>query len=107
MLFVQVVSFYLPLSFIFVSFKDPSALFTCYQIGPVMLMSSKNTDTSTAIFVNTVKNLHAFDEIEAQHPLKGIGQPSDIVGAAIFLASSEASWITGVCLPVDGGFTAR
>lgn len=51
--------------------------------------------------------MHSFEDIEAQHPLGGIGHPSDIVGAAIFLASDEARWITGVSLPVDGGFTAR
>jgi len=35
-----------------------------------------------------------------------IGQPEDIVNAALFLASDEASYITGVNLPVDGGFSA-
>ncbi len=35
-----------------------------------------------------------------------IGQPEDIVNAAVFLASDESSYITGVNLPVDGGFTA-
>jgi NAD(P)-dependent dehydrogenase (short-subunit alcohol dehydrogenase family) len=33
--------------------------------------------------------------------------PDDIAGAAVFLASSEARWITGAMLPVDGGFTAQ
>lgn len=33
--------------------------------------------------------------------------PEDLVGAAIFLASNEARWITGVCLPVDGGYTTQ
>jgi NAD(P)-dependent dehydrogenase (short-subunit alcohol dehydrogenase family) len=36
-------------------------------------------------------------------PLGRVGQPSDIVNAALFLASDEASWITGVNLVVDGG----
>lgn len=38
-------------------------------------------------------------------PLGGVGQPSDIVNAAVFLASDEARWITGVNLVVDGGST--
>ena len=41
------------------------------------------------------------------HPLKGIGMPRDIARAALFLASEDASWVTGVLLPVDGGFTAQ
>lgn len=38
--------------------------------------------------------------------LKRIGEASDIANAALFLASDEASFITGVALPVDGGRTA-
>ena len=41
------------------------------------------------------------------HPLKGLGAPNDIAKAAVFLASEGASWITGVALPVDGGFTVK
>jgi NAD(P)-dependent dehydrogenase (short-subunit alcohol dehydrogenase family) len=35
-----------------------------------------------------------------------VGQPEDIAGAAVFLASDESSWITGADLRVDGGVTA-
>ena len=40
------------------------------------------------------------------HPLGRIGQPADVVGAMLFLASDAASWITGTVLPVDGGVMA-
>lgn len=40
------------------------------------------------------------------HPLGRIGQPQDIVNALLFLASEDASWITGTVLPVDGGVMA-
>ncbi len=40
------------------------------------------------------------------HPLGRNGQPDDVVGAILFLASDEASWITGTILPVDGGVMA-
>jgi len=36
-------------------------------------------------------------------PLKRIGLPEDISGAAVFLASDAASWVTGHTLVVDGG----
>ena len=43
-----------------------------------------------------------------QVPLRGkMGSAWDIAHAALFLASDEASFITGVVLPVDGGQTAR
>lgn len=36
-------------------------------------------------------------------PMKRTGTPWDIANAAVFLASDEAAFITGICLPVDGG----
>lgn len=65
------------------------------------------TDTHTAIFEDTVSNMDDRGALEAHHPLKGVGKPCDIVGAAVFLASEEAGWVTGVNLPVDGGFTCQ
>lgn len=41
-----------------------------------------------------------------RHPLGRVGSPSDIVGAALFLASDESAWVTGAVIPVDGGLTA-
>jgi NAD(P)-dependent dehydrogenase (short-subunit alcohol dehydrogenase family) len=42
----------------------------------------------------------------AQHPLGRLGEPADIAGAAVFLLSDEAAWITGQAIAVDGGLTA-
>ncbi|GJN87632.1 hypothetical protein Rhopal_000587-T1 [Rhodotorula paludigena] len=39
-------------------------------------------------------------------PMKRMGEPVEIAKAVAFLLSSEASYITGACLPVDGGVTA-
>ena len=38
----------------------------------------------------------------AKHPFKGLGDPEDIAKAAVFLASEDASWVSGTVLPVDG-----
>lgn len=40
-----------------------------------------------------------------KYPLGRIGEPEDIAAAVAFLASDDASWITGVNLPVEGGIT--
>jgi gluconate 5-dehydrogenase len=42
----------------------------------------------------------------ANTPLVRLGQPEDMVGAAIFLASEASAWMTGQTLFVDGGFSA-
>jgi NAD(P)-dependent dehydrogenase (short-subunit alcohol dehydrogenase family) len=47
------------------------------------------------------------EERDRQVPLGKMGSAWDIANAALFLASDEAAFITGVLLPVDGGQTAR
>jgi NAD(P)-dependent dehydrogenase (short-subunit alcohol dehydrogenase family) len=46
------------------------------------------------------------DRLTALHPLGRLGEPQDIANAVLFLASDEASWITGQSLVVDGGFSS-
>jgi len=45
--------------------------------------------------------------IKAAHPMGRLGEPSEVAKAILFLASDEASFITGAILPVDGGFLAQ
>lgn len=45
------------------------------------------------------------DEVAGQYPMRRLGIPSDVSGAAAFLLSDEASWITGQVLTLDGGVT--
>src|SRR5207249_2815593 len=40
-----------------------------------------------------------------RHPLGRVGQPEEIAAAILYLASDEAAFVTGVALPVDGGYT--
>ncbi|MCL6673770.1 SDR family NAD(P)-dependent oxidoreductase [Streptomyces panaciradicis] len=46
------------------------------------------------------------DAMRTLYPLGRVGEPEDIAAAVAFLASRDASWITGTALTVDGGLTA-
>ena len=44
--------------------------------------------------------------LESRHPLGRLGRPDEVAYAALYLASDEASYVTGAALTVDGGYTA-
>ena len=46
------------------------------------------------------------DAILSRLAIKRLSRPEDIAACAVFLASAEASWITGANFAVDGGVTA-
>ncbi|TWE15930.1 SDR family NAD(P)-dependent oxidoreductase [Kitasatospora atroaurantiaca] len=47
------------------------------------------------------------DAIVLRHPLGRLGEPEEVANAILFLASDEASFVTGAVLPVDGGYLAQ
>jgi len=64
----------------------------------------------TPMLVGEMAALGGGDEVrpafEAKHPLGRIATPDEIARAVVFLASDEASFVTGAALPIDGGITA-
>jgi NAD(P)-dependent dehydrogenase (short-subunit alcohol dehydrogenase family) len=60
---------------------------------------------STSMTRSMLSDSAARAESERLTPWPRLGRPQDVAGAAAFLASDDAEWITGVTLPVDGGYT--
>ncbi|ABK70828.1 SDR family NAD(P)-dependent oxidoreductase [Mycolicibacterium smegmatis] len=72
-----------------------------------------NAVSPAAVRTPALQRWFPTDEIDATlgefaplHPLGRVGTPTDIAGAIRYLLSDESSWITGMILNVDGGFTA-
>jgi NAD(P)-dependent dehydrogenase (short-subunit alcohol dehydrogenase family) len=66
--------------------------------GPIETSIWGKTPGTSAEAVSAMKARYA-----ARVPLKRLGRPDEIANAALFLASDEASFTTGIELPVDGG----
>lgn len=62
-----------------------------------------DTDNTTALRNDPIRS----EQIRERIPAGRWGKPSDIAGAAVFLASPASDYLTGVTLPVDGGWLGR
>jgi NAD(P)-dependent dehydrogenase (short-subunit alcohol dehydrogenase family) len=60
----------------------------------------------TPMFQSVIGGSPMAPGIMEQHKLGRFGRPDEIAGAAFFLASDDSSFVTGVALPVDGGYVA-
>ena len=74
--------------------------------GPLEETSEEGWHTSldnnlTATFL-TIKEAQQQALVE-QHPIRRLGTPEDVAAAALFLASDNAAWITGIVVDVAGG----
>jgi NAD(P)-dependent dehydrogenase (short-subunit alcohol dehydrogenase family) len=57
-------------------------------------------------FIAILKKTGEYQALVKMHPLGRLGEPDDVAYAAVYLASDEAKWITGLPLSVDGGIAA-
>lgn len=74
----------------------------CNAIRPGWIM----TGMADAAFAMAKDQELAKQDALARHAARRFGEPADIAAAALWLASDEASFVTGQCLTVDGGLTA-
>ena len=63
--------------------------------------------TRTELISYLIATPEAAQQIEERHPLGRLAEPPEIAEAVVWLCSDKASFVTGVALPVDGGFVAR
>lgn len=64
------------------------------------------TDLTASVLSQTADPSAVRRERIAVHPIGRLGQPEDMAGLAVYLASDESSWVTGATFPVDGGYLA-
>ena len=64
------------------------------------------TDLTAAVISKAPDPNSVRAERTSVHPLGRLGQPEDVAGLAVYLASDESSWVTGSIFPVDGGYLA-
>jgi NAD(P)-dependent dehydrogenase (short-subunit alcohol dehydrogenase family) len=64
------------------------------------------TDLTAAVISKAPDPAAVRSERIAVHPIGRLGQPEDIAGMAVYLASDESAWVTGSVFPVDGGYLA-
>ena len=62
-----------------------------------------DTDMNTALINDPTRSRQILERI----PAARWGKPEDIVGAAVFLASSGSDYVDGIVIPVDGGWLGR
>ena len=78
----------------------------CAQMG-VRVNAVLPGITETKFASALVDDAALLDQYLQHVPMKRVAQPQEIAGAVLYLVSAAASYTTGVCLPVDGGYLVR
>jgi NAD(P)-dependent dehydrogenase (short-subunit alcohol dehydrogenase family) len=61
----------------------------------------------TPLVVQVMDDEEWYEDMRRRHLMDRFGEPEEVVGAALFLASEASSFVTGTVLPVDGGWSAQ
>jgi 3-oxoacyl-[acyl-carrier protein] reductase len=77
----------------------------CKALGPYNITVNAIAPGPTHTPMTSTWLSKAEESLKEQIPLRRLGTPQDIANAALFLASDEAGFITGICLDVNGGLT--
>lgn len=78
------------------------------RVNAIAPGSVKTPLFNTAMKKMTAKQREVFtDRVKTIYPLGRIGEPDDLGGLAVFLASEQAKWVTGSIVSVDGGLTTN
>lgn len=72
-------------------------------IAPTVVM----TPLVRRFIENAADPAEMLERMESFNPMPGIVQPEDVAALVAFLASDDARWITGITVPIDGGYCAR
>lgn len=60
----------------------------------------------TPLVAGVIKTPEEYQALADKHPMCRLGQPEEIAYGALYLASDESAFVTGIALPIDGGYTA-
>lgn len=60
----------------------------------------------TPLVAGVVKDPEEYQKLANKHPMRRLGQPEEIAYGALYLASDESAFVTGIALSIDGGYTA-
>ena len=60
----------------------------------------------TPLVAGVIKTPEEYKTLADKHPMRRLAQPEEIAYGALYLASDESAFVTGIALPIDGGYTA-
>jgi meso-butanediol dehydrogenase/(S,S)-butanediol dehydrogenase/diacetyl reductase len=90
-----------------VKMMSKAAAVECAELGNGIRVNSVHPGFVSTPAVAESLSIEDIDAMRLRHPMKRLADPLEIARAIVFLASDDASFVTGTELHVDGGFTAR